>query len=177
MAQDIPPVNRTIAQRLKEVAELLHSQGSKPFRVQAYHHAAQTLEQLEQPIDHLARTKGIEKLKQLPGIGEGVARTIRELVLRGKLPMLERLRGEAEPESLLATVLPNTALAHQQGKTRNWVVLFFDGREHEAQCTIITTEWGALEGRRIVRGREGECLRYYEKQTATKQETTTSWRF
>lgn len=104
MAQDIPRVNRTIAQRLKEVAELLHSQGSNPFRIQAYHHAAQTLEQLEQPIDHLVRTKGLEELKQLPGIGESLARAIRELVLRGRLPMLERLRGEAEPESLLATI-------------------------------------------------------------------------
>ena len=295
MTTNIPPINITIAQGLKEVAKFLHSQGSNPFRVQAYHHAARTLEQLKQPIDDLIRTKGVEELKTLPGIGESLARAIRELVLRGRLPMLERLRGEAEPESLLATIpgigkklaarlhhdleidtleeletaahdgrlrqaggigekrlagimaclterlgrvrakthqvtqsipsieelldvdreyrdmakagllhcvaprrfnptheswLPilhtqrgdrhytalfsNTARAHQKGKTRDWVVLFFDDREKESQCTIITAEWGILEGRRIVRGREGECLRHYEKQTAPEQETATS---
>ncbi len=104
MTPNIPPVNRTIAQRLKEVAELLRSQGSNPFRVQAYQHAAQTLEQLEQPIDDLFHAEGLEGLKQLPGIGESLAQAIRELVLRGKLPMLDRLRGETEPESLLATI-------------------------------------------------------------------------
>lgn len=295
MATDIPHINITIAQRLKEVAQLLHSQGSNPFRVLAYQQAAQTLEQFETPIDALVRTEGIEGLKKLPGVGESLARAIRDLVRTGKLPMLERLRGETEPESLLATIpgigkklasrlhhdleidtleelevaahdgrlrqaggigekrlagiiaclterlgrvrpkashieqelpsieelfdvdreyrelakagalhlfaprrfnptheawLPilhtqrgdrhytalfsNTARAHQQGKTRDWVVLFFDNGTKEAQCTIITAEWGILAGRRIVRGREGECLRYYEEQRNREQEKTTS---
>ena len=285
MTKDIPLFNITIAQRLKEVAELLHSQGSNPFRVLAYQHAAQTLEQLERPIDDLVRAEGLEGLKKLPGVGESLARAIRELVLRGRLPMLERLRGETEPENLLATIpgigkklaarlhhdleidtleeleaaahdgrlrqaggigekrlagliaclserlgrvrakaqhfaqdmppieelldvdreyrenakagllhlfaprrfnptheawLPilhtqrgerhytalfsNTARAHQKGKTRDWVVLFFEDGEKESQCTIITAEWGILEGHRIVRGREAECLAYYEQQ-------------
>ena len=104
MDKDIPPINTTIAQRLKEVAQLLHSQGSNPFRVSAYQHAAGTLEQLERPIVDLFQTEGMEGLKKLPGVGESLARAIRELVLRGRLPMLERLRGETEPESLLATI-------------------------------------------------------------------------
>ena len=295
MTKDIPLFNITIAQRLQEVAELLHSQGSNPFRVLAYQHAAQTLEQLERPVDDLIRAEGLEGLKKLPRVGESLARAIRELVLRGRLPMLERLRGETEPENLLATIpgigkklaarlhhdleidtleeleaaahdgrlrqaggigekrlagliaclserlgrvrakaqhfahgmspieelldvdreyrknakarllhlfaprrfnptheawLPilhtqrgerhytalfsNTARAHQKGKTRDWVVLFFEDGEKESQCTIITAEWGILEGRRIVRGREAESLRYYEKQTAREQEIATS---
>jgi len=295
MTSNIPLINWTIAERLKEVAELLHSQGSNPFRVQAYQHAAQTLEQLERPIDALFHAEGLEGLKQLPGIGESLAQAIRELILRGKLPMLDRLRGETEPESLLATVpgigkklaarlhhdleidtleeleaaahdgrlrqaggigekrlaglisclterlgrvrakvqhvaqdlppieelldvdreyrekakagalhlfaprrfnptheawLPilhtqrgdrhytalfsNTARAHQKGKTFDWVVLFFDDGEKESQCTIITAEWGILEGRRIVRGRETECLRYYANQATPEQKTTTT---
>jgi DNA polymerase/3'-5' exonuclease PolX len=100
MTKDIPPFNTTIAQRLKEVAQLLHSQGSNPFRVLAYQHAAQTLEQLERPIDDLVQAEGIEGLKKLPGVGESLARAIRELVRTGRLPMLERLRGETKPESL-----------------------------------------------------------------------------
>ena len=69
MTTSIPPLNITIAQRLKEVAELLHNQGSNPFRAQAYQHAARTLEQSEQPVDELIRTNGVEELKTLPGIG------------------------------------------------------------------------------------------------------------
>ncbi len=279
----IPPLNREIAHRLKEVAELLHDQGSNPFRAQAYRHAAQTLEQLERPVDDILHAEGVDGLQKLPGIGESLSRAIRELILNGKLPMLERLRGEAEPVSLLASVpgigkkladrlhhdleidtleeleiaahdgrlmrqpgigekrlsgiiaslaerlgrirvrrgtaekiipsieelldvdreycekaaanqlhkfaprrfnptgeawLPvlhtqrgqrhytalfsNTARAHQKGKTRDWVVLFYDDGDRESQCTVITAEWGPLEGRRIVRGREFECMRYYE---------------
>ena len=97
MTKAIPLFNITVAQRLKEVAELLHSQGSNPFRVLAYQHAAQTLEQLKRPIDDLVRAEGLEGLQKLPGIGESLARAIRELVLRGRLPMLERLNGAGKP--------------------------------------------------------------------------------
>jgi len=79
------------------------------------------------------------------------------------LPVLHTQRGDRHYTALLS----NTARAHQKGKTHDWVVLFFDDGEKESQCTIITAEWGILEGRRIVRGREAECLRYYETRTAT----------
>ena len=34
-------------------------------------------------------------------------------------------------------------------------------REGERQCTVITSQRGPLTGKRIVRGREVECLDYY----------------
>jgi hypothetical protein len=52
--------------------------------------------------------------------------------------------------------------------------VFFEDGEKESQCTIITAKWGILEGQRIVRGREAECLRYYEEQRAGEQEIATS---
>ena len=76
----IPALNREIARRLKEVAELLHNQGSNPFRAQAYRYAAQTLEQLERPVDDILRAEGVEGLQKLPGIGESLSQSIRELV-------------------------------------------------------------------------------------------------
>ena len=100
----IPPLNREIADRFKEVAELLHDQGSHPFRAQAYRHAAQTLEQLERPVDDILHAEGVDGLQKLPGIGESLSRAIREMILTGKLPILVRLRGEAEPVSLFASV-------------------------------------------------------------------------
>ena len=39
--------------------------------------------------------------------------------------------------------------------------LQFDGTPDERQWTVITSTRGPLAGRRIVRGREGECRRFY----------------
>jgi putative hydrolase len=74
------------------------------------------------------------------------------------LSVLHTQRGERHYTALFS----NTARAHQKGKTQDWVVLFYDDGDRESQCTVITAEWGPLAGRRIVRGREFECMRYYE---------------
>ena len=41
------------------------------------------------------RDCGLDGLKQLPHVGEKIARAIRELVTHGRVPMLDRLRGES----------------------------------------------------------------------------------
>ncbi|WP_454062124.1 helix-hairpin-helix domain-containing protein [Candidatus Nitrospira salsa] len=97
-------INHDVAERLEEVAQLLHDQGSNLFRVQAYRHAAETLVQLEKPVNEILKSEGLDGLKHLPAIGESIARAVRDLVLTGRLPMLERLRGETEPVNLLASV-------------------------------------------------------------------------
>jgi DNA polymerase (family X) len=277
-------LNSEIAQRLEEVAWLLNEQGANPYRVQAYRHAAETLRHLPRPVTEILQQEGEESLRKLPGIGESLARSIRDLVLTGRLPILDRLRGEADPVSLLVSVpglgrvlaerlhhdlgidtleeleaaahdgrlaeagigekrlagiiaslmirlgrlriptrlsavdepsvaelldvdreyrekvmagklrliaprrfnpggetwLPvlhtqhgerhytalfsNTARAHQMGKTRDWVVLYYDGGRGEQQCTVITSQRGPLTGKRIVRGREDECAWHYQQQ-------------
>ncbi len=277
-------LNVRIARRLDEVAEILEAQGGNPYRVQAYRRAAETLRQLSRPADQILRQEGEPGLRKLPGIGERLARSIATLLITGRLPMLDRLRGTTDSGSLLASVpgigkclaqrlrrglgietleqletaahdgrlkgiagigekklagiidslttrlgrvrpfrvthktiepgvneildvdreyrdkaaagvlrtiaprrfnpnreawLPilhtnrgerhymalfsNTARAHQMGKTRDWVVLYYDGKDGERQCTVITSQRGLLMGKRIVRGRETECLEYYQK--------------
>jgi hypothetical protein len=60
-------------------------------------------------------------------------------------------------------VLSNTARAHQLGRVRDWVVLYFHDDDHvERQRTVVTESRGPLAGRRVVRGREAECRRHYE---------------
>jgi len=57
----------------------------------------------------------------------------------------------------------NTARAHELGRTRDWVVLYFHDDDHaERQRTIVTEQRGPLRGRRVVRGRENECLAHHE---------------
>ena len=277
-------LNREIAARLREIADLLREQKANPFRVNAYRHAADTLDSLGQDIAALIQAGGIKGLIALPAIGEGIARSIYEYVATGRMSRLDSLRGASDPESLFRSIptvgprlaarlheqlhvdslealeaavhdgrlaeveglgskrreaietwlqkhldeqrrrarptrrggappvalllridsdyrrqaragklpliapkrfnpenrawLPilhttregwhftalysNTARAHDLGRTRDWVVIYFyDDHHREGQHTVVTEHRGALEGRRIVRGREAECLDYY----------------
>jgi hypothetical protein len=276
--------NSAIARRLEEVAQLLEGQGANPYRVQAYRQAAETLRRLQRPVQEILAREGEAGLRKLPGIGESLARSIATIVATGRLPMLDRLRGESHSILLLASVpgigkrlaarlhddlnvdtleqlesaahegrlkqipgmgdkriagiidslasrlgrirqfrsprrdtvpsvaeildvdreyrekaaagalptiaprrfnpqreawLPilhtsrgerhytalfsNTARAHQMGTTHDWVVLYHDGRDGEHQCTVITSQRGVLLGKRIIRGREQECLAHYRR--------------
>ena len=274
------PSNEEIAESLEEVASLLELQRANQYRVQAYRTAAQTIRQQPIPVAEVLEREGIDGLDRLPGIGESLARAVRELVTTGRLAMLERLRGESDPVAVLATLpgvgetlahrlhdehgiesledleiaahdgrlaripgfgpkrfasvhdalagrmpqgarewfpdelppvgeildvdaeyrrraragtlvriaprrfnptgeswLPvlhtargerhytalfsNTARAHALGRTQDWVVIYFDGRHGEHQCTVVTARTAPLAGRRVVRGREAECLAWY----------------
>ena len=100
----MPRINEEIAGRLEEAAHLLRDQGADQFRVGAYLRAAATVRTMREPLDELFRQRGLEGLKEVPHVGESIARAIRELLTHGRLPMLDRLRGEADPVPLLASV-------------------------------------------------------------------------
>jgi DNA polymerase (family 10) len=97
-------VNLEISQWLEEVAELLDEQGANPYRVQAYRNAAQTMLQVDRPATEILQRDGLQGLRRLPGIGESLAHSIHALATTGRLPMLERLRGESDPVAVLASV-------------------------------------------------------------------------
>jgi putative hydrolase len=274
-------LNAQVATRLDEVADLLAEQGAGFFRVQAYRRGAETVRHLPRPVSEILEREGVDGLRRLPGIGGRLAIAIRDILRFGRLPMLDRLRGESDPIELLQTVpgigpvhagrlhhelgvdsledleaaahdgrladvaglgqkrvtgikdslatrlgrlrppapsgadqapvselldvdreyresaaaeklhkiaprrfnpsgeawLPilhtqrgdrpytalfsNTARAHKLGKTGDWVILYYDGGHGERQATVITSQFGALKGLRIVRGREQECAQHY----------------
>lgn len=66
----------------------------------------------------------------------------------------------------------NTARAHRLGKTRDWVVVFYDRDGDDDQCTIVSEHRGHLEGRRVVRGREAECALHYGDQVVSAGEAS-----
>lgn len=75
------------------------------------------------------------------------------------LPILHTRRGAWHFTALFS----NTATAHELGRTHDWVVLYFDSdHQGERQRTVVTEHRGGLSGRRVVRGREGECALHYE---------------
>lgn len=274
--------NIQIARRLEDVADLLEAQGANPFRVQAYRRTAVKVRHLPSPLADIWREQGDAGLRAATGTGERLGTMLGVLVATGRLPMLDRLRGETDPVALLESVpgigpilasrfheelgidsledlesaahdgrlseiggigkkklagiadtlatrlgrarrdghsnptdeppveellsvdqeyrgkaaadqlpkiaphrfnpggersLPilhtrrgereytalysNTARAHEFGRTRDWVVLYYDGPADERQATVITSHRGPLNGKRIVRGRESECERFY----------------
>jgi hypothetical protein len=270
--------NEKAASMLRDCAEMLRQQNANPFRVNAYIHAAQTLEALRKNARNILRDEGIDGLIELPAIGSGLAASIAEIAHTGRLSQLDRIRGSTDPEILFQSVpgigpslahtihdslnieslealeiaahdgrldgvrgigsrraaairsglasllgrrsagrresgkvpsvnvlldvdrqyrnlvvadslpkiaprrfnpegrawLPimhadrqgwhftalfsNTARAHQLNRTDDWVVLYYYDDDHIAgQCTIVTETRGALQGKRVVRGREAEC--------------------
>lgn len=68
-----------------------------------------------------------------------------------RLPILHTERGPWRFTALFS----NTPNAHRLGRTRDWVVVYFenDGTP-EGQCTVVTETRGALKGERVVRGYE-----------------------
>jgi len=288
MSDGAESLNARCADRLREAADLLQSQGANPFRVAAYRKAATTVVGLPEDLQAIIDHDGLPGLEALPNVGRGIAAALLEMTRTGRWTQLERLRGSADPVQLLTAVpglghrlaeriheelhvdtlealelaahdgrlesvpgvgprraaairaslqamlsrsrphrtvaasgavdeppvamlldvdreyrgraagadlpmiaprrfnpsgeawLPvlhttrepwhftalfsNTAQAHQLGRTRDWVVLYFYDHEHaEGQHTVVTETHGPLVGRRVVRGREAECRAYYTK--------------
>ncbi len=76
------------------------------------------------------------------------------------LPILHTIRDAWHFTALFS----NTARAHELGKVRDWVVVYFHADNGgEAQRTIVTETRGILAGQRVVRGRERECFSFYEE--------------
>jgi hypothetical protein len=74
------------------------------------------------------------------------------------LPILHARHGDWHFTALYS----NTARAHDLGRTRDWVVIYFhEGAGPEGRRTVVTETRGALAGRRVVRGREAECEAYH----------------
>jgi hypothetical protein len=97
-------MNADVAARLEEVAHLLHEQDANPYRVDAYRRAAETVRGLPRSVAVIYQLEGLDGLDRLPTIGPAISRAIRDVVLTGQLPMLERLRGEAGAAAVLASV-------------------------------------------------------------------------
>ena len=79
------------------------------------------------------------------------------------LPILEVDRQDWHFTALFS----NTKRAHDLGKTHDWVVIYYKQNGDEGQVTVVTGTQGYLEGKRVVRGREGACRRFYQRRENT----------
>ncbi|QDV44325.1 hypothetical protein Enr13x_41900 [Stieleria neptunia] len=106
--------NRRIANHLGEIASLLESQHASEFRVSAYRKAAGTLLNLQTPVRWIDQKHGIEGLIRIETVGQSIASLIDQYLRTGRVPLLDRLRGEATAEKIFTT-LPTIGpeLAHR----------------------------------------------------------------
>jgi putative hydrolase len=87
------------------------------------------------------------------------------------LPVLHK---RVEPWHFTA-LFSNTERAHLLHRVYDWVVVFWqDGEQDRGQATVVTERRGALTGRRVVRGREPECARYYFGERTSTRELSLS---
>lgn len=82
---------REAAAALGEIAMLLEVVGGNPFRAKAFQSAARTLETSSADLTALAAAG---ELRTLPGVGEGIAGVLKELVETGTSRMLQELRAQ-----------------------------------------------------------------------------------
>jgi putative hydrolase len=98
----------------------------------------------------------------------------RRAVAANELPLLAPRRFNPEHKAWLpvlhadrdgwhfTALFSNTARAHELGRTRDWVVLYFYDSDHrEGQRTVVTETYGPVKGRRVVRGSEADCTAHY----------------
>ncbi len=280
--------NQEIAAILEGVAKLLELQEANPFRVRSYRRTADEIRQLDESVAALYSRGGESELRRIEGVGDKLARSLRELVETGCLRLFDQLESNVAPEILfmrvpgigqeladrihdelgittleelertahdgtlarvegighkrltgiqhalagmlsrsnrredqtsthstlkadrpdigtlleldreyreratngeLPTIAPrrfnptgdkwlsimkatsdgwnltllysNTKRAHDLHKTDDWVVVYYEMNRDHDQCTIVTATKGELAGKRVVRGRERECRKYY----------------
>ena len=81
--------NARIADRLREMAELLTAQQANPFRIQAYRRAADRVDRLDRDVGDILAEGGRDALEALPDIGDALALAIEQMVRTGRWPQLE----------------------------------------------------------------------------------------
>jgi putative hydrolase len=122
------------------------------------------------------RPRGYEELVEGPPVPVllDVDREYREKAAAGTLPTIAPRRFNPHNEAWLpvlhtdrdgwhfTALFSNTGRAHDLGRTRDWVVIYFYNDHHEeGQHTVVTETRGSLVGRRVVRGHEAECREFY----------------
>lgn len=89
--------NPELAETLEKIGRLLEVTGAIVFKVQAHERAAQVLRGLDRPAADVFREGGKKALLALPGIGEGIAAKLEELLTKGRSTEYEKLKKSLPP--------------------------------------------------------------------------------
>lgn len=89
--------NDEIAERLREIYQLMQLAGENRFRAIAFDRAAQTIESLNEDINTYIENDNLTDIK---GIGDSIAEDIKSYAKTGKIEVLENLRQQI-PEGII----------------------------------------------------------------------------
>ena len=92
-----PMKNTEIARVFEDIADLLELKGEIPFKIRAYQRAVRSIEHLPVELEQLMQEG---KLRDVPGVGEALAKKITELLTTGRLQYYKNLRAEF-PEGII----------------------------------------------------------------------------
>ncbi|MCK9357964.1 MAG: helix-hairpin-helix domain-containing protein [Dehalococcoidia bacterium] len=87
--------NHDIARVFAAIADLLDVKGDSPFKIRAYRAAAETIAGYPEELSDFASHGG--NLRDIPGIGDAIAKKTEELLATGHLQYLETLKADAPP--------------------------------------------------------------------------------
>jgi DNA polymerase (family 10) len=83
--------NSEVAKVFEDIADFLELKGEIPFKIRAYQKAVRSIEHLPVELEQLMKEG---RLKEVPGVGEAIAKKITELLTTGRLEYYEKLRAE-----------------------------------------------------------------------------------
>ncbi len=93
-----------VARALREIGALLELEGENPFKVRAYENGARAVEALAEDLGQLVAQ---ERLLEVKGIGEALAKKIGDLHRTGTTDLLDRLRASHPPGTLELVAVPD----------------------------------------------------------------------
>ncbi|MCI0489927.1 MAG: helix-hairpin-helix domain-containing protein [Blastocatellia bacterium] len=92
--------NREVVRVLATIASLLEFRDDNPFKVRSYRLAAETIEEMPQPLSEMVAGGKLTELQKIPGVGKSISAQIAEILLTGTSRYFEQLRQEI-PETVL----------------------------------------------------------------------------
>src|SRR4030066_1612030 len=94
---------KELADLFEKMADILEFKGENPFKISAYRKASRIMGDLTQDIEEIAE-RG--ELKNIPGIGEGMAQKIVEYLKTGKVSKFEDIRKGVSDELIAIMDIP-----------------------------------------------------------------------
>jgi DNA polymerase (family X) len=156
-------LNEKVASILYEIADLLELKGGEPFKPRAYRNAAHTIEEMREDIETVYKNG---KLREVPGVGDAIAKKVAEVIDTGELGYLTELRNEFPSGLIQLMEVPEigpktTLLLYKQLKITNLQELKLAVEQHRIRRLKgfgQKTEENILNGIRLVESAKGRML-------------------
>lgn len=95
--------NKELADLFGKMADILEFKGENPFKIGAYRKASRVIGDLTQDVQELADSG---KLRQIPGIGESIARKIEEYLQTGRVSKYDEIKKGVSDELVSLMDIP-----------------------------------------------------------------------